>query len=215
MIKELLGKILPVQAVSHLWEEPSNDYTLDYWLLSMYLTQNIFVYDDMMFGRHNHSLLNGAHRWGIGWTKKRFSVFKQGERLNTQVIPLESEYSRVPFLPMRGELYTVPTETLYSLDERMKNHHNFERTRVRIWFPNRAVYGFIKERDAVAYMNGDKNLGDTRMSEFRITPIQAHMYIGKDSHWANLLDAGYSCRICERFTKNIPIKNVTDYYFHL
>lgn len=156
------------------------EYTPDVTILQQQATQLLFVGDDMKLGHRRHHLLgDGAEFKYEAWTKHAYSFFKKKLGKETFPIPFDEKTELAPFSVIRGELWSVHSNTIIELDRHRQNGLQFLRQEVPVVVHYRTVLWNWKI-DKV-----------THVSRVQDKVIPVWMYLGNPEYWNELLDAGF------------------------
>jgi hypothetical protein len=180
-------------------------YTPDISQLECSLSNLIFVYGDMQRGNIRHPALDkpGVLRVCIAFTNEPFMVMKSREatKLNPIPIRLEKNWHNLPKLPLRGELYSVPTEVVRELDWLYKNgEEGWKRQQIAIKIPYRRVGHFQKKATELQIASGVKM-------------DIAWTYLGDTNYWLDRFDGGFEYHPITRMKPHVPVYKVDEYYW--
>lgn len=184
----------------------------------------LFVCCDLKTHNHNHSKLKGMKRISWAFTQHPFSMRTMDKGPNSYPIPMlgSERRKKVPYVPIRGELYSVTNAKLVELDEFRKNGVEFERKRVTIIIPFKQIW-FKDQRIAENSMvkkhrTADGNLkispvvGTSKFAFQGVFRLDAFMYVGCADFWSQLFDDGYLFPVTPMFETNTElIKRCYDY----
>lgn len=175
-----------------------SQYTPDTWRLCSREFQRLFVYDNYMKGHTEHQNMldvRGEYQ-AIGYMHETdLSLWKK--QLGRASFPVALIGAEVPYSPVKGELYKVPTDFIFELDKLRENGLQFQRVRTKIRVPQREVV-WLKERvelhprikgnAELAYaQNLEPELHSTITVEAVDKHIDAWVYIGMPDYWYDQL----------------------------
>ena len=185
-------------------------HTPDAAFLERYKYQRIFIYDDMMQGHHAHNWIKDcAVPFCTAFTAGSFIMKKKKLGKYTFPIALEAkgETNDLVYDPreqdvisqIKGELYKIETQELFTLDKRKKNTVECERKRVGLLIPaTKVVWSPFDE---------------SWESIERCHVIDAWMYVGINSYWSKQIDAGLFFSPVQRFNPRSDTWLSEYYYF--
>lgn len=191
--------------------------TPDIWKLEQSMYQLIFLPDDMMEGKVNHHLIEGAIRndkpvHPACFTFERYTMFKKDLGDLSFPIPMERTYEPTNWLRVRptpakikGQLFAILSPRIIKLDIHRQHGVQFIRKRQEISLPYREV-SFNDKSDAELYSKLPV------ISPYRLRTISAWMYTGIPEYWDNLIGDMFTVRECNKEALNQPQFWVDEYY---
>lgn len=197
--------------------------------------QNLFVYDDMMQNRKDHtSTLDGYSLFQAkAYTvDDHYTLFKHDLGKESYLIPFEEPHARraanadwmnpqalcgavrgAPPATIRGEIFSVSPYRLFELDKRYENGYSFLRKRIQIIVPCE------EKRQVKTYYQQDGKWKYEWTSQERDTIVECWMYLGRKEYWEHpnpkdhpTLDGGFYFRPVRVFKPNKP--GGFPYYYH-
>jgi hypothetical protein len=185
--------------------------TPDIWKLEQFMYKLLFVSDDLMMGRKNHSLIEeyvyaGAPLHPTCYTSQKFTFWRKDLGVNSFPIPMEYSYKpsnwvRVQPIPARikGELYAIRPNALISLDNHRQNGLQFRRVTADILLPYREV-------------KYSKDKPNPTISDDRIYTLPAQMYVGIPEYWDDMIGDMFTVREVDQYEFDTPKKWIDRYY---
>lgn len=155
-------------------------HTPDLSYLEMRPFWRVFIPDEIMKSHFKSELLGeGAVLRCHAFTQGRFSVWRKKLGKASQIIPLETKFTTMPYATIRGELWKVPTETIVKkLDSYKLNGIQFNRKRVSLNIP--ISNEMNKEAGDHSYLQVKRELAN----------VKAWMYVGNHDFWHHKLING-------------------------
>lgn len=205
MLKELVRTIVPsygysLPDTSKIWTAlDETKFTPDIARLEEYSRHLIFVADELKKDHLHHDKLgNGCEPWFPAYTQKNFQFWQPNNPLLSP-IPTKPVGDRVPWFPpyakIKGEVYSIPSGHFTVLDRYKQNTVEYQRERVRLIVPYRAVV-WLKDHNLDPAFGVQETFcrsayegSSIRHSDEAVHLIWAWMYIGKRSFWDPLLQA--------------------------
>lgn len=207
--RQVFGSSAPTSEVE-IWHGQCK-LTPDIWKLEQFMFQPIFIPDEMKLGKKQHDLIKEAS-YSDGplhpevYTSEKFTFWKKDLGVESFPIAMEypyrpSGYCRVQPVPARiqGELYQIRPSQIIKLDIHRQNGVQFRRVKKDILVPYREVR-YSKERP------------DPKLSEERIYPLQAWMYVGIPEYWDDMIGDMFTIRELNHFAHETPKKWIDDFY---
>lgn len=190
-------------------------YTPDAAILGRRLRHKVFIYSSMQENLKRHGFMEGATKHNAAFTAEHFSLWKKPIGPITEAIAMQNGMDRIQ-LPIKGELYSVSTPQLISLDRYHENGVWFQRRQVKLVIP---CYALIRLKyneegsEIKVYDSRYAEIADTTSHPGYITQIRkyttrAWMYIGT-SYWEDMLDGGYTLQLVKKFN---PVFRGKSYY---
>ena len=155
----------------------SAEYTPDVAHLSQYETQLIFLYDNLMKNRCEHSrIANHSEEMWTAYTKDKYSMWIETVGTNKYpVIVDDPKSSLAPPCVVRGKVYSIGVNKLIELDKDRKNGYNFVRKRIPVQILVRKMYNSTDE----VYSGGDwRTIPAVRLSDVETHEKMVWCYLG-------------------------------------
>lgn len=204
-VKSMFSRNLPSRLKVDI--DPAT-FTPDLWRIEQYWLQNVFIYNELMQGCSQHSVLEGnAIKLGIGVTHSSdFVMWRKnlGDVSQAIILPVNGVHkmgtSSLLGTPSKvlGQVFTMRPSQLKKLDDMMCNGVWFKRKRIKIDIP----YSYKRSGD-----HRSKSTGPTQ-----IHTIMAHCYIGNEPYWVEQMDPqNKRFRLVKRY---FPNNDSDPYYFY-
>jgi len=195
---------LPDDKFLNYWRA-STEYTPDVARLQTREKWWLFVYgEEMMRHAKNVELLGLCEPMCGANTLENFSMWNVLQGADSYPIALEKKLEveeqpwfktrhELPWTKIRGELYLVPPQMLFRLDNYKRNGVVWERKRAHIIIPSRSQrFMGIPKRD----------------------DIKAWMYTGKTDYWADMINDGVQYNNMFKPVRNFYNKNLGHSYYY-
>lgn len=187
----LFGETHKITAHEAQWLTQSADHSPDLGWLEQFEFQLLFCPDRTQRGHSEYPLIEDSIYGCHAFTQKKFNYWVQRDG---QPIPMEAT-SDVrtnlfpPPLRIKGEVHAIRPWQFKELDNFKNNRYTFTRKRVKLMVPS---VDLLKIPDR--YENGKQIPLMTNqfvLTEEKVEPLKAWMYVGEPEYWDELLDAGY------------------------
>lgn len=173
-------------------------YTFDTPSLEARFNHNVFVCDSLMNRRSQHEELGVDKLFeGIAMTRDRFSFWRRDLGKYSSAVPMVGSVEKAVTAPIRGELWSIATPTMFKLDELYENGVQFQRVRVQLDVP-------------VSIVNRkNSNILDRSAFEFAIKQpmflerVSAFMYIGCQDYWEPMFSSGTKLSTATKFGEKL------------
>lgn len=180
-----LARVLGLEPKLDWYKQGVAEFTPDMAQLCLRPYQRLFVPDEMMQGRfRNNMLTEEATRRLWAFTVDNFSAWRRALGKASTIIPLETKFTSMPFAPMRGELWRVPSPVFKELDNYKQNGVDFIRKRVSLAIPITTERKNILHGRSGPYVRTQ----ETRTVDYT---IDAWMYVGNPEYWNHKLVTGF------------------------
>lgn len=184
-------------------------YSPDMAKLEEYQHQLFFACGETQKKHFHNRLLEGSEYKCPAFTQLSFTYWNPDSPIYPAV-PMDSEPSKV-FLPnfpppakIKGELHLIRPHAFYGLDNEYQNTVQFQRRRVRLIVPYRAVK-WLKDKTFPDHdLEWYSEQGSMALTKERVVIIRAWMYIGRPEYWDKLISAFDFHSVATFQSKNRP-----------
>ncbi len=196
----------------------NNKHTPDLATLCKYSTQSVFIYDEWM---RCHTPFEQRNKLGkfefVAFTKDNYELWRTNREIPHTTFAVSPRHKETRHLPIKGEVWSMPWDSIVWLDNLNRNGLMFNRVRVELILKTRIVKLFLKNRMEVHRSIAEEPLllstlnvqNMPCLSEQKTRVISAWMYVANEEYWKDKLDGGFSTTLCQTFGKN----NVARYYY--
>lgn len=184
-------------------------FTPDIAIIQQKETQLLFVYDEMMDGYSEFSLIKEhSIKLGTVFTNDMFVMYKRKLGEDSYAIALDESFFQAQRGIIRGELYAVKSPRFAELDTVYQNGVEFERRRVSVKMP---YYHFGWR---TKFNSEGCKVPDGMFKEYRTVDIKCFMYVGIQEHWHQMMGEGEGFFLYERVRTFDPKNPDLKTYYH-
>lgn len=200
MLKRLARLILPRASVGYelphdnwfTYLHDSSKFTPDIAKLEQYSHQLYFACDETQAGHFQHKYIQDGEFKYPAFTQQSFNYWDGGPVLGAVPMKATGYQNALPNFPpiakIKGMVYKITVPELIKLDSYKENTVQFQRERIRLIVPHRAlkwVHDREAEKDQFDFI-AENSLGLTKE---RVAIIRAWMYIGRPEYWDKVINA--------------------------
>lgn len=191
LFPKLFGETHGVTEHEARWLTDSCRYSPDLGWLEQFEFQLLFSPDRTQRGHSEYPLIQDSVYACHAFTLSPFNYWQQRDGLPIPMMATSNIRTRwfPPPLRVKGEVHAIRPYQFRELDNYKQNGVQFVRRRVKLMVPHREILS-IPDR----YDNGKPiplMTGQYVMTDEKVLPLKAWMYVAVPAYWDDVLDAGY------------------------